>query len=198
MVRHKENPSSLHILFAGGLAGTFSWLTTFPIDTVKSRLQADVTNRYNGVWDCIVKSYREEGMRFFSRGLGSTLIRAFPMNAACFLVVSWVMKLCENNSFQSSVNQQLTLPPPTHFNVIATIGSPMACPKLRDHHRHQTIRGVVAVSSFNEVICSSEIHEMASEHYDGRSQYYSFNVNGVDPQMAMASNIDMKAATLSD
>ena len=34
----------------------------------------------------------KEGHQFLSRGLVSTVIRAFPMNAATFYVYTWVMK----------------------------------------------------------------------------------------------------------
>ncbi len=39
-------------------------------------------------------SWRAEGPQFLTRGLGSTVIRAFPMNAATFFVYNLVMKSC--------------------------------------------------------------------------------------------------------
>lgn len=36
--------STPHLLAAGGAAGAFSWLFTYPIDVIKSRLQADGVN----------------------------------------------------------------------------------------------------------------------------------------------------------
>ncbi|XP_018087823.1 mitochondrial basic amino acids transporter isoform X2 [Xenopus laevis] len=79
------------LLFAGGMSGIVSWLSTYPIDVIKSRLQADGiggVNHYNGIMDCVRKSYKEEGWRVFSRGLTSTLLRAFPVNAATFATVT--------------------------------------------------------------------------------------------------------------
>ena len=76
------------MLLAGGLAGTCSWFCNMPCDVIKSRIQADriVNPEYNGIVDCIRKSYAKEGIRVFYRGLAITCIRAFPVNAVTFYV----------------------------------------------------------------------------------------------------------------
>ncbi|XP_026536009.1 mitochondrial basic amino acids transporter [Notechis scutatus] len=79
------------LLLAGGMSGIVSWLSTYPVDVIKSRLQADGVGgvvRYQGILDCIRKSYQDEGPRVFTRGLTSTLLRAFPVNAATFATVT--------------------------------------------------------------------------------------------------------------
>uniref|UniRef100_A0A8B9SAZ8 Uncharacterized protein n=1 Tax=Apteryx owenii TaxID=8824 RepID=A0A8B9SAZ8_APTOW len=79
------------LLFSGGMSGIVSWLSTYPVDVIKSRLQADGVGgitQYNGILDCIRKSYHDEGWRVFTRGLTSTLLRAFPVNAATFATVT--------------------------------------------------------------------------------------------------------------
>ncbi|XP_029806755.1 mitochondrial basic amino acids transporter [Suricata suricatta] len=71
------------LLLAGGTSGILSWLSTYPVDVVKSRLQADGVRgppRYGGFVDCVRQSYRAEGWRVFTRGLASTL-----SGAACAL-----------------------------------------------------------------------------------------------------------------
>lgn len=83
-------------LIAGGLAGVVSWVSTFPLDVIKSRVQADGNlgnYRYSGFLDCAVKSYRSEGLVVFTRGLLPTILRAFPTNAAIFYVHGFVLKL---------------------------------------------------------------------------------------------------------
>jgi len=84
---------TLGMLLAGGMAGVVSWIVTFPIDVVKTRLQCDNSGKYTGVFDCVRKTYAAEGYKAFSRGLTSTVIRAFPTNAATFTVVTWIMRL---------------------------------------------------------------------------------------------------------
>lgn len=93
----KEKPNVLYTLWAGGCAGCASWLACYPIDVVKTHMQADAHAKYNGFVDCAIKNYKKEGIKFFFRGLNSTLIRAFPMNAATFFVVSWILEFCKNN-----------------------------------------------------------------------------------------------------
>lgn len=90
------------LLMAGGLAGMASWLCTYPIDVVKSRIQADMKNEYKNAWDCVVKSYHEAGPRVFTKGLCSTLLRAFPVNAATFGAVTWVLNTCGNHRQQTA------------------------------------------------------------------------------------------------
>ncbi|XP_060119068.1 mitochondrial basic amino acids transporter [Heteronotia binoei] len=79
------------LLLAGGMSGIVSWLSTYPVDVIKSRLQADGVGgvvQYKGILDCVRKSYHSEGWRVFTRGLTSTLLRAFPVNAATFATVT--------------------------------------------------------------------------------------------------------------
>jgi len=83
------------ILTAGGLAGIFSWIFTYPQDVIKSRLQADGFGRnqqYKSAIHCLQVSLQTEGPRCLLRGIGSTVIRAFPMNAVTFGVYSYIMK----------------------------------------------------------------------------------------------------------
>jgi len=87
--------STSAVLFGGGMAGVLSWVTTYPQDVIKSRLQADAfgaSQMYRGPLHCLKLSLKEEGHSFLFRGIGSTVIRAFPMNAVTFGVFTLVMK----------------------------------------------------------------------------------------------------------
>lgn len=96
--------STIHMLIAGGLAGTASWILTYPIDVIKSRLQADVNFKYNGTIDCFKKSIKQEGLMCLFRGLNSTIIRAFPTNAATFAVVNWTFRIFDDNSIIKNID----------------------------------------------------------------------------------------------
>lgn len=89
----KQPISTFHMLLAGGFAGTASWVISYPIDVIKSRIQAESSNRYSGALDCLKKSVRAEGYSCLFRGLNSTILRAFPTNAATFTVVTWTLRL---------------------------------------------------------------------------------------------------------
>ncbi|GMR59359.1 hypothetical protein PMAYCL1PPCAC_29554, partial [Pristionchus mayeri] len=95
-----ESLTTLQLLSAGGGAGMLSWLFNYPTDIIKTRFQA--CNSYKSYYDCILKTYAENGWRSFFVGLNSTLIRAFPSNAATFFTVEWTYRLLiDNNLFDS-------------------------------------------------------------------------------------------------
>lgn len=53
------NPDPITSLIAGGFAGTLAWFSCYPIDVVKTRLQT--SSKYQGIIDCFIKSYIEDG-----------------------------------------------------------------------------------------------------------------------------------------
>ncbi|KAG0718752.1 Mitochondrial basic amino acids transporter [Chionoecetes opilio] len=96
------------VLAGGGFAGAFSWVCTYPIDVVKSRLQADGiggVNKYRGIADCLKASIASEGAGVLFRGLNSSLLRAFPSNAATFAVVTWTMKNFQGQQEEADTHQ---------------------------------------------------------------------------------------------
>jgi len=111
----QEDPSvpigTGHMMTAGGLAGMSSWLFTYPIDFLKSRLQVDgLAGRtmYLGVSDCIRQTYNSGGIGAFFPGLSTTLIRTFPVNAITFSVVTWILRYAsaDASAAESSVTYQ--------------------------------------------------------------------------------------------
>ena len=80
----------------GGLAGEALWISSYPLDVVKSKMQSDgfgKGQRYKGTLDCFGQVWREGGLRGFWRGLGPTLVRAMPVSAGTFAVVEVVMRM---------------------------------------------------------------------------------------------------------
>jgi solute carrier family 25 carnitine/acylcarnitine transporter 20/29 len=86
----KSNPGLL-TLIAGGMAGSSSWIIVYPFDVIKSHIQSTPAINSDGV---IVKPlsgiqtakllYRKYGYSVFTRGMGITVGRAFPVNALVF------------------------------------------------------------------------------------------------------------------
>ena len=96
------------LLVAGGAAGIVGWGSTcvpsacakgeklmesrFAMDVVKTRIQSTepwlppdekgvrVAHPFRTTWSTIVNSYRGEGAKVFTAGLGPTLLRAIPVN----------------------------------------------------------------------------------------------------------------------
>jgi len=78
-------------MLSGGVAGCTSWGITYPLDVVKSCMQADklasaeVGSKYEGAIDCCLKLYESENsFRPFFRGLKVAMLRAFIINGAIF------------------------------------------------------------------------------------------------------------------
>jgi solute carrier family 25 carnitine/acylcarnitine transporter 20/29 len=78
--------SGLETMVAGAAGGMASWVVIYPLDVVKSRLQAqDLDHRvFRGMWDCMTQTYRSGGTRALFSGLGITVVRSIPVNMAVF------------------------------------------------------------------------------------------------------------------
>lgn len=76
------------IMTAGSIAGLASWILTYPIDFVKTKLQSQDLDRktYRGTWHCFTSNLKEHGPRIFTRGLSTACLRSIPVNAVGFLV----------------------------------------------------------------------------------------------------------------
>ncbi|XP_037959327.1 mitochondrial basic amino acids transporter isoform X2 [Teleopsis dalmanni] len=181
-----SSPNAFHCLLAGGFAGMFSWLVCYPIDVVKTCIQADGgggKRKYDGYIDCMRKNYATDGFHFFWRGFSSTLVRAFPMNAACFFVVSLIMGMTKTKD----------------IDVVVQTGEPLAMVGLENkqfHYIHQheqnkereeaernriiITRSLHTLDTFNEALCNSEVEEMAKDlcrnpsSSDTDNKYYIF------------------------
>jgi len=91
----KNDISIVNSLVAGGICGCTSWAMIYPIDVVKSRIQSEgfkPHGKYHSSADVFRECYRDGGYKTFTRGLGVTLVRAFPVNAAVFCVVDLIEK----------------------------------------------------------------------------------------------------------
>lgn len=76
LYHYLEKP--LGVFVSGGIAGSMSWLLTYQIDTVKSRIQAG---------DCLETAI---GKQNFNKGLLFCLLRGFIVNGCGFLGASFI------------------------------------------------------------------------------------------------------------
>jgi len=77
---------------AGALAGMSVWLPPFYcVDVIKTRLQSAPAGTYDGVWDCVGKSYRKEGVGVFVRGAGVAQGRALVVHGSIFALYEWCL-----------------------------------------------------------------------------------------------------------
>jgi solute carrier family 25 carnitine/acylcarnitine transporter 20/29 len=90
------------MLLAGGMAGVFSWVINFPIDTVKSIMQSDSLRMpaYRNSWHCFCTVTKEQGFLVLWKGFTPAIFRAFPLNAVTLCMYDWTqqrMKLSLKN-----------------------------------------------------------------------------------------------------
>jgi len=79
-------------LFAGGTAGALSWGAVYPVDLLKSRIQAlplDASRTESSLGHVARSVVKRGGWRALYRGLGITLVRAFPVNGIIFCVYEY-------------------------------------------------------------------------------------------------------------
>lgn len=77
----KEEPGVLPLLVFGSLSGGVGATSVYPMNLVRTRLQASGSpghpQRYTGIFDVARQTYRAEGWRGFYRGLVPTLGKVF-------------------------------------------------------------------------------------------------------------------------
>ncbi|ROV90729.1 hypothetical protein VSDG_08298 [Cytospora chrysosperma] len=97
------------VLLCGGTAGIVTWVSIFPLDVIKTRVQAQVFSpsasvavagettplvpkpERLGAMDTARQAYREGGLRVFFRGLTVCSVRAFIVNAVQWAAYEWIM-----------------------------------------------------------------------------------------------------------
>ncbi|KAF2129758.1 mitochondrial carrier [Dothidotthia symphoricarpi CBS 119687] len=92
----RDEISMPKVAFYGGLAGEMLWISSYPFDVVKSKMQSDGFGKdmkYTSMRDCFAKVWRAEGMGGFWRGVGPTLLRAMPVSAGTFATVEVTMRM---------------------------------------------------------------------------------------------------------
>ncbi|ROW01798.1 hypothetical protein VPNG_07785 [Cytospora leucostoma] len=100
---------AVKVLLCGGLAGVVTWLSIFPLDVIKTRVQAQVSSPNTtvavigetmplvrkqerlGALGTAKQAYGEGGLRVFFRGLTVCSVRAFIVNAVQWATYEWIM-----------------------------------------------------------------------------------------------------------
>eukprot|EP00455_Lapot_gusevi_P030927 TRINITY_DN3334_c0_g1_i2.p1 TRINITY_DN3334_c0_g1~~TRINITY_DN3334_c0_g1_i2.p1 ORF type:complete len:300 (-),score=11.27 TRINITY_DN3334_c0_g1_i2:40-939(-) len=96
----RQELGALSMVCAGSAAGVGYWLSIFPFDLIKSRLQTDISQSSHkvSVARSLINLCRQEGLGGMYRGIGITLVRAVPANACIFLTYENVSRFLNNNT----------------------------------------------------------------------------------------------------
>lgn len=83
----KDDLSAVRLLVCGGMGGVAYWVSIFPTDVMKSRIQVNtqVTEAKKiSYFSLMLKIIKEEGLLALYKGLGPTVVRTFCATAALF------------------------------------------------------------------------------------------------------------------
>lgn len=86
-----KNVSALEVFVLGAFAKLGATVTTYPLLVVKSRLQAkqeiggNISLRYSGTLDAIIKMTRHEGLRCFYKGMSTKIVQSVFAASVLFM-----------------------------------------------------------------------------------------------------------------
>eukprot|EP00054_Salpingoeca_dolichothecata_P003473 m.27128 g.27128 ORF g.27128 m.27128 type:complete len:474 (+) comp13881_c0_seq2:280-1701(+) len=79
------------LVLAGGVGGLVFWTVNFPVDSIKTRIQASKTPQ--SIWQTARSMFlKEGGLKAFFRGYTPMALRALPANGVCFLGVEMTLR----------------------------------------------------------------------------------------------------------
>jgi solute carrier family 25 folate transporter 32 len=92
-VRSKWGGGFFTALAAGGTARLIASIVTYPLQTVRTRLQERPGGglRYSGTKDAFITIYKHEGFKGFYRGFAVATARAIPQSAYTFAVMNFLL-----------------------------------------------------------------------------------------------------------
>ncbi|RJE20661.1 Mitochondrial carrier protein [Aspergillus sclerotialis] len=114
--------TALKVLFCGGIAGVATWASVFPLDMIKTRLQAQTigdrspenqrllgsqSRQTLSTFQVAKEAYRTEGLKAFYRGLGICSVRAFIVNAVQWASYEWLMKTFNETWEQERITEKI-------------------------------------------------------------------------------------------
>jgi len=92
----KEEPGVLHTLVFGSVSGGVGATSVYPLNLVRTRLQASGSSghpqRYTGIVDVAHRTWVQEGVRGFYRGLLPTLAKVIPSVSISYVVYEQAKK----------------------------------------------------------------------------------------------------------
>lgn len=93
-----KNPTALEVFLLGALAKLGATISTYPLLVVKSRLQAkqeiggNISFRYSGTIDAIIKMIRYEGLSSFYKGMSTKIVQSVFAASVLFMVKEEILK----------------------------------------------------------------------------------------------------------
>lgn len=94
---HRNEISTPELLVSGALAGNALWLSSYPLDVIKSNIQSDkfgADSKFNGnILTATRAIWAANGVRGFWKGIVPCLLRAVPCSAGTFAAVETALRV---------------------------------------------------------------------------------------------------------
>lgn len=94
---HRNEIATPELLVSGALAGNALWLSSYPLDVIKSNIQSDkfgAESRFNGkIFTATKAIWAANGFRGFWKGIAPCLLRAVPCSAGTFAAVETALRV---------------------------------------------------------------------------------------------------------
>lgn len=89
-------------LVSSAIAGITACIIGSPVDVLKTRLMNAKVGEYTGIVDCVVKTWRENGVMSFYKGLQANANRIVTWNMCMFVTLGIIRKYTYNTFYKSS------------------------------------------------------------------------------------------------
>ncbi|KAH6819923.1 Mitochondrial substrate carrier family protein [Perilla frutescens var. hirtella] len=94
-ILHDGEPGPLIQLSCGTISGALGATCVYPLQVVRTRMQAQPANTYSKMSDVFWKTYSHEGLRGFYKGLFPNLLKVVPSASITYLVYEAMKKSLE-------------------------------------------------------------------------------------------------------
>lgn len=95
----KKNKKGFERWLLAYLSSTLAIILTYPSDTVRRRMicAQKKEQKYNGFFDCLVKMYKNEGLKSFYRGGPVIFLQSLSSSIALYSYDKVAAEACKNN-----------------------------------------------------------------------------------------------------
>eukprot|EP00607_Mallomonas_marina_P003331 CAMPEP_0182430114 /NCGR_PEP_ID=MMETSP1167-20130531/37049_1 /TAXON_ID=2988 /ORGANISM="Mallomonas Sp, Strain CCMP3275" /LENGTH=277 /DNA_ID=CAMNT_0024614799 /DNA_START=31 /DNA_END=864 /DNA_ORIENTATION=- len=98
LAEYQQTPGVFTLLSFGATSSTCGQVVAYPLQLVRTRLQADKSGRYSGMMDCFYQTVRDSGLKGLYRGIGPNFLKSVPSISISYAVFETVSSAIQKGS----------------------------------------------------------------------------------------------------